>query len=80
MTMQINEAKQLAVSFAAQEHIGSAASVRIYRAKGGNIGVALRDDPEFSDDSLITIAFAQKWDKNTVELRNDSGSTFVKIF
>jgi len=74
-----NDALRQAVRIAAASPIWNSAAARIW-VNGDKMGVAGRYDPEFSDGIGLTVAYVQKWDAATVQIRESgAASTFVKI-
>ena len=74
-----NDALAQAIRVAARYPIDSKAGARVWYDKDQNtMGVASRDDPSYRNESLETVAYVQRWDKRTIQIRQDGAdSTFV---
>jgi len=76
-----NDAMRRAVIVAAKFEIGNRAGARVYyNPLNDEIGVINRHHKDFYNGDLRTIAYVQRWDKTTVEIRETgAASTFVKV-
>lgn len=69
------------VRLAAQFAVGRVAGARVwYDARNDDIGACSREHVNFDNADLETVAFVQRWDKSTIQVRESGAqSTFVKV-
>lgn len=67
----LNDALRQAVRIASNKPIERKADARIwYDLTNDTVGVADSSDPRYGDQTLETVAYVQRWDEHTVEIRS----------